>query len=112
MPELNCTTSYHAVACRSLSKHDIIPLINMANVCIGNKNKHDANDVNKYNGLLTSLRYTLGGDYPDNESIDHAELHAASTIKEIERIIKTKLSDENLTQFIKDATVLCETLHA
>ena len=91
-----------AVPCRNLDKDDLNHLINLAKECL-NKEQIIYKKENKYslNELLEELYYTLGGDYPNDESVDHAELHANSIFYKIEEIIK-KLSYDDLRACIND----------
>ena len=100
--------TYNAVAIRNLYKTDIEPLLWLAEECLLN-NLQETKVEYDWLRQLNAAYYAMGGDYPDEEGVEHAEQYASSCLDTVSAII-TKLSRRQLNQCISDMNIFMEKL--
>jgi len=76
-------------------------LIELAKKCYKNKRPTSEFKRDAWLNKLTSIEYAAGGDYPDEESAEHALFHINNQLQNIKDIIKM-LSPCDLNTCIKD----------
>lgn len=92
----------NAIPIFTLTKEDIEPLIILANDCL-QKQSIIYNEKFEYdwNSHINSAYFALGGEYPDDESMEHALCYYNNCLEEVKTII-TKLSHTDLKKCISD----------
>ena len=118
MEKEQSTISY-AVPIRSLDKHDIQRLIDIAQerlheekeekVTHEERDTHEEKEICNWNHSLQGAFYALGGDYPDQECVERALGYAAKCLQEVEDMIY-KLSHKDLGKCINDMKELSKEL--
>jgi hypothetical protein len=68
---------------------------------INNNLSNDINNYNKCNELIKSAYYALGGDYPDEESVEHASNFGYSQLNKVTNLV-SHLSYSKLKLLKKD----------
>lgn len=88
---------------KSLCKNDLTPIVEIIEKqLISEKfNIYEEKDKYDWNSLIQETYYALGGDYPDEESVDVALLYSKSCLRRLQNMVY-QLSESDLHKCLND----------